>query len=88
MVIGTLAGAVAGYRRGWADSIISAVVEFTWGFPLILLAVLFAGVLGPGLIAAILAVGLINWAGFARVVRGEVLGLREAEFVQAARATG
>jgi ABC-type dipeptide/oligopeptide/nickel transport system permease subunit len=88
MVIGTLAGAVAGYRRGWADTVISAVVEFTWGFPLILLAVLFAGVLGPGLIAAILAVGLINWAGFARVVRGEVLGLREAEFVQAARATG
>lgn len=88
MVIGTLAGAIAGYRRGWVDTVISAVVEFTWGFPLILLAVLFAGVLGPGLTAAILAVGLINWAGFARVVRGEVLGLREAEFVQAARASG
>jgi peptide/nickel transport system permease protein len=88
MVIGTAAGSIAGYRRGVTDSLISAVVEFTWGFPLILLAVIFAGTLGPGLIATILAVGLINWAGFARVVRGEVLGLREAEFVQAARAVG
>src|SRR3954447_4131047 len=88
MVVGTAAGAIAGYRRGMTDSVISAVVEFTWGFPLILLAVIFAGTLGPGLPATILAVGLINWAGFARIVRGEVLGLREAEFVQAARAVG
>jgi peptide/nickel transport system permease protein len=88
MVIGTAAGAIAGYRRGWADSVISAVVEFTWGFPLILLAVILAGSFGPGLRATILAVGLINWAGFARVVRGEVLGMREAEYVQAARAGG
>jgi peptide/nickel transport system permease protein len=88
MVIGTAAGAVAGFRRGWVDSLISAIVEFTWGFPLILLAVIIAGSLGPGLASAILAVGLINWAGFARVVRGEVLTLREAEFVQAARAIG
>ena len=88
MVIGTAAGAIAGYRRGATDSVISGIVEFTWGFPLILLAVIFAGTLGPGLRATILAVGLINWAGFARVVRGEVLGLREEEFVQAARAIG
>jgi peptide/nickel transport system permease protein len=88
MVIGVTAGAIAGFRRGWADSVISAIVEFTWGFPLILLAVLLAGIMGPGLRATILAVGLINWAGFARVVRGEVLSLREAEFVQAARASG
>jgi peptide/nickel transport system permease protein len=88
MIIGMAAGAIAGYRRGWVDSAISAVVEFTWGFPLILLAVILAASLGPGLPATILAVGLINWAGFARVVRGEVLGLREAEFVQAARAGG
>lgn len=88
MVIGTLAGAVAGFRRGWVDTVVSAIVEFTWGFPLILLAVILAGSLGPGLRATILAVGLINWAGFARVVRGEVLGLRETEYVQAARAGG
>src|SRR5215216_5844567 len=88
LVVGTTAGAIAGYRRGWTDGLISAVVDFTWGFPLILLAVIFAGALGPGLPATILAVGLINWAGFARVVRGEVVLLREAEFIQAARASG
>jgi peptide/nickel transport system permease protein len=88
MVIGMTAGAVAGYRRGWVDSLISAIIEFTWGFPLILLAVLFVAALGPGLMGTVLAVGLINWAGFARIVRGEVLGLRETEFVQAARASG
>ncbi len=88
MVVGLAAGAIAGFRRGWVDSVVSGIVEFTWGFPLILLAVIFAGTFGPGLFATILAVGLINWAGFARIVRGEVLGLREAEFVQAARASG
>jgi peptide/nickel transport system permease protein len=87
-VIGTALGALAGFRRGWVDSLISGVIEFTWGFPLILLAVILAASLGPGLRAVILAVGLINWAGFARVVRGEVLSLRETEFVQAARAAG
>jgi ABC-type dipeptide/oligopeptide/nickel transport system permease subunit len=88
MVVGILAGALAGYRRGWTDTIISGIIEITWGFPLILIAVILAGALGPGLTATIVAVGLINWAGFARVVRGEVLHLRDREFVQAAMATG
>ncbi len=88
MAVGTLAGAAAGFYRGPVDTLISGVVELTWGFPLILLAVILAGSLGPGLLATTLAIGLINWAGFARIVRGEVLGLREAEYVQAARAGG
>ncbi len=88
MAVGTLAGAVAGFYRGPVDTVVSGIVELTWGFPLILLAVILAGSLGPGLLATTLAIGLINWAGFARIVRGEVLGLREAEYVQAARAVG
>jgi peptide/nickel transport system permease protein len=88
MIVGMLAGAIAGYRRGLLDTIISGIVEITWGFPLILIAVILAGALGPGLVSTVLAVGLINWAGFARVVRGEVLALREREFVQAAQASG
>ncbi len=88
LVVGTLAGALAAYYRGWVDTVISGVVELTWGFPLILIAVILAGAMGPGLPATVLAVGLINWAGFARIVRGEVLHLREAEYVQAARALG
>jgi peptide/nickel transport system permease protein len=88
LVIGTLAGALAGYFRGWIDTVISGIVELTWGFPLILIAVILTGALGPGLKATVLAVGLINWAGFARIVRGEVLSLREREFIQASRAVG
>src|SRR5688500_3787050 len=88
MVIGMVFGTLAGYFRGWVDTAISALVEFTWGFPLILLAVILPGALQPGLTATVLAIGLINWAGFARVIRGEVLSLREREFVQAAKAIG
>lgn len=88
LFVGTLAGALAGYYRGWVDTIVSGIVELTWGFPLILIAVILTGALGPGLTPVVLAVGLINWAGFARIVRGEVLSLREREFIQAARAVG
>jgi ABC-type dipeptide/oligopeptide/nickel transport system permease subunit len=88
LVIGTLAGALAGFYRGWIDTLISGLVELTWGFPLILIAVILTGALEPGLMAAVLAIGLINWAGFARIVRGEVLSLREREYIQASRSIG
>jgi len=88
MVVGGFFGILAGYFRGWVDTVISGLVEFTWSFPLILIAVVLVGALGPGLWATVLAIGLINWAGFARVIRGEVLTLREQEYIQAARAIG
>ena len=88
MVVGMFFGTLAGYYRGWVDTVISAFVEFTWGFPLILIAVILTGAFGPGLKATVLAIGLINWAGFARIIRGEVLSLREREFVQAAQSIG
>jgi ABC-type dipeptide/oligopeptide/nickel transport system permease subunit len=88
MLVGIFFGILAGYFRGWVDTVISGVVEFTWSFPLILIAVVLAGALGPGLKATVLAIGLINWAGFARVIRGEVLALREQEYIQAAKAIG
>jgi ABC-type dipeptide/oligopeptide/nickel transport system permease subunit len=88
LFFGGLLGLAAGYYRGKVDTVISAVIDVFWGFPLILIAVLLVGALGPGLLALMLAVGLINWAGFARVMRGEVLALREREFVEAARALG
>ena len=86
LFFGGLVGLVAGYYRGWLDTVISAVIDVFWGFPLILVAVLLVGALGPGLLALMLAVAIINWAGFARIMRGEVLSLREREFVEAARA--
>jgi peptide/nickel transport system permease protein len=88
LVIGGLMGVLAGYFGGKGDKAISALIDITWGFPLILVAVLLVGALGPGLTAMMLAVGIINWAGFARIIRGETLALRQREFVEAAKALG
>ena len=88
LVAGLAIGTVAGFRGGWSDRSLSGVMDFIWGFPLILVAVLFAGGFGEGLLSVILAVGLVNMAAIARVVRGEVLALSEREFIEAARAGG
>lgn len=88
MAVGMFLGGVAGFVGGKTDTVISGVVEFTWGFPLILIAVILTGAMGPGLWPVIISVGLINWAGIARVVRGEVLALRDREYVEAARTVG
>lgn len=88
VVLGMGIGLVAGYVKGRVDSAISLVVDFVWGFPLILVAVLAAASIGSGLLPVILAVGLVNTVAIARVVRGEVLGLTEKDFVIAAHAGG
>ncbi len=88
LLAGLAIGTISGFRGGWTDRSLSGVMDFIWGFPLILVAVLFAGGLGEGLLSVILAVGLVNMAAIARVVRGEVLALSEREFIEAARAGG
>jgi peptide/nickel transport system permease protein len=88
LIIGTVVGIVAGYYRGWVDTIVNGFVEMVWGFPLILVAVIIIGAMGPGLTGVIIAVAFVNWAGFARIVRGEVLALREKEFIAGAKALG
>jgi peptide/nickel transport system permease protein len=88
VIMGTLIGLIAGYLKGTVDTVISWVVDFVWGFPLILVAVLAAASIGSGLLPVILAVGMVNTVAIARVVRGEVLGISEREFVVAARAGG
>jgi peptide/nickel transport system permease protein len=88
LVVGGTVGVVAGFYRGPLDTFLSGVVDITWGFPIVLIAVVLTGVLSPGLTTVVLAISLINWAGFARIIRGEVLALREQGFIQAARAVG
>lgn len=88
VIMGTLIGLIAGYVKGTIDTVISWVVDFVWGFPLILVAVLAAASIGSGLLPVILAVGMVNTVAIARVVRGEVLGISEREFVVAAKAGG
>ncbi len=88
IVLGVVLGGISGYFGGTVDLILAAVIDLMWAFPIVLAAVLFVGLLGPGLLPAALAITVVNWAGTARIVRGEVIALREREFVEAARALG
>jgi peptide/nickel transport system permease protein len=86
--IGLFIGAVSGYFGGWIDLVLMRLVDILMAFPGILLAIAFTAVLGPGLDHVVLALCLIGWSGYARLVRGEILSLKERDFVQAARALG
>ncbi len=88
LVAGTLVGFAAGYAGGWVDEVVMRVVDVLLAFPGILLAIALAGVLGPDLGNLILALSVLGWVGFARLVRGEVRSLRHREFVTAARVLG
>jgi peptide/nickel transport system permease protein len=85
---GVTLGLMAGYYGGWADDVIMRLADFELAFPFILLAVAVLAVLGPGLTKVILVLGLTGWAQYCRLARAQVLGLRETEFVEAARTLG
>jgi peptide/nickel transport system permease protein len=87
-VVGVALGAIAGYVGGRVDYVIQGMVDISWAFPTVLLGIFLVAVLGRGLVNVMFAVGLGYWGLFARVVRGQVLSLREWEFVTAARAIG
>jgi peptide/nickel transport system permease protein len=86
--LGLVIGSLSGYLGGWIDQLLMRLVDVLLAFPGILLAIAFTAVLGPGLHHVILALCLIGWTGYARLVRGEILALKEREFVQAAEALG
>ncbi len=86
--IGVPLGAFAGYYGGGVDSIVQGLVDLTWAFPTILAALAIMFILGPGLHSVMIAVGVVYWAGYARITRGQFLALREEDYVQAARAVG
>lgn len=86
--VGLALGITAGYAGGRVGSIIMRTVDATMSFPTILIALLLAVTMGPGLKTVIIAVSLIIWARFARLVRGEVLALREKDFIDHAKVIG
>jgi peptide/nickel transport system permease protein len=87
-LVGMLLGSIAGYFGGPVDDVISRVIDVLMAFPGILLAIGMVAVLGPSLTNVILALCVIGWVGYARLVRGQALRARELEYVQAARALG
>jgi peptide/nickel transport system permease protein len=99
VTFGVAFGMIAGYYRGGVDTVISRVIDVTLAFPILLLALGIAsacslgggcagGLIKPGLGTVIVAIVVINWTYIGRVIRGQVLSLREKEFVEAARASG
>ncbi len=88
LVIGVVLGAIAGYYGGAVDNIIMRTVDLLMSIPAFLLIIAIVAVVGPNLWNVMIGIGVVRWAGYARVVRGEVLSLKEQEFVEAARAMG
>jgi peptide/nickel transport system permease protein len=99
VLIGVSIGLVAGYYRGWVDTLLSRLTDVVLAFPILLLGLglaaacsgangCFGGLIQPGLPVVIMVIAIINWTYIARIVRGQVLSLREKEFVEAARSLG
>jgi peptide/nickel transport system permease protein len=86
--LGTALGAVAGFAGGLVDEGIMRVCDAVLAFPALILAMAITTALGPGLLNALLAVVLVLWPEYARIVRGQVLSIRQMEYVTAARALG
>jgi peptide/nickel transport system permease protein len=88
IVIGISLGSLAGYFRGWLDDVIMWFINVVWSIPTLLLVIAITMALGKGIWQVFIAVGLTMWVEVARVVRGQILSLREKEFVEAGRALG
>lgn len=88
VLIGLVFGSIAGYFGGWRDTLLMRVLDIIFAFPGIILAIAMASMLGPSKRNLIFCLVLTSWAGYARLVRGEVLAVRSLEYVEAARALG
>lgn len=88
LLIGILIGAIAGYFRGWVDDVLMWFINVVWSIPTLLLVIALSFALGKGFWQIFLAIGLTMWVDVARVVRGQMISLREKEFVEAGKALG
>jgi ABC-type dipeptide/oligopeptide/nickel transport system permease subunit len=88
LTLGILLGALAGYFRGWVDEVIMWLVNVTWSIPTLLLVFAITMAMGKGFWQIFIAVGLTMWVSVARLIRGQVMAIKEMEYVQAAKALG
>jgi peptide/nickel transport system permease protein len=86
--LGLLIGSLAGYYGRWVDDVIMRVVDVLMAFPGILLAIALVAFWGPGLTRLVLAMAVVGWVGYARLVRGQILKVKELDFVKASRSLG
>lgn len=88
LIVGSVIGAISGYFGGWIDNILMRVMDVILGFPALLLAIAIVAVLGPGLRNALLAIAIVTLPGYARVMRAQVLTIKEHDYVSASKALG
>ena len=88
VIIGVFIGSVAGYYGGWIDHALSTIADLTWSLPEILVALLLVAIIGAGVECVILAIGLTYWAQYARLIRGQILMLKNEVYVEATRSLG
>lgn len=88
VVIGVVIGGIAGFYGGTIDLILTSIADLTWSMPAILIALLLVAIIGPGLESVVLAIGLSYWAQYARLIRGQILSLKGAVFIEATRSLG
>lgn len=86
--LGITLGLIAGYYRGWIDEVVMRLADVTLAFPTLLLLIAMSAALQPSMSVVFVTIGVVGWAGMARLVRGQVLVVRELEYVQASRALG
>ena len=88
VIIGTVLGGLAGMLGGWVDNLIMRATDTLMSIPTLLLVIVFVSAVGPSLGSVLTVIGLLGWPSAARLVRGQLLSLREAEFITAARVVG
>lgn len=88
VIIGVIIGAVAGFYGGIVDVVLTTIADLTWSMPAILVALLLVAIIGPGLESVVLAIGLSFWAEYARLIRGQILSLKNATFIEATKTLG
>ena len=88
LFLGVLLGLIAGYYGGWVDEVVMRLADVTLAFPTLLLLIAMVAALQPSMVVVFATIGVVGWAGMARLVRGQVLVVRQLEYVQAIRALG
>ena len=88
VVIGVVIGSIAGFYGGMIDLVLTTIADLTWSMPAILIALLLVAIIGAGLESVVVAIGLSYWAQYARLVRGQILSLKSAVFIEATKSLG
>lgn len=87
-ILGTMLGAVSAFYGGWLDEVLMRITDIFYAFPFLVGAMVLTAILGRGVDSAMIALIALGWMGYARLIRGEILRIREMDYVQAARAAG